>query len=305
MINKSTFFVLVAILAACSNNFVSNDYLKDTRIPLAKTLEDEKKYAEALIQLRILQTAAPDNISIKAQVRRIESVISNRLIALFKQLGKTKNSSSEQQIRKIHLKILALTPNHNIAIEELRAYEWQYALEKAATKTQTIKEYFIENQVKAKRSIKLNQLLEQAEQFTQDRKYKDLLQLADKFEMAFPVNKKPAEFRLLAYTNLAERSIQKKDITMAISFFEKAIEIDNNQNTLLQTKNDGLKEQLAKSYMGLGLQVFKKDLDKAIDMFTLSLKYQPNNTAARQQLHRATRVRDNLNKIKKLNASSS
>jgi tetratricopeptide (TPR) repeat protein len=255
--------------------------------------------------LRILQTAAPDNISIKAQVRRIESVISNRLIALFKQLGKTKNSSSEQQIRKIHLKILALTPNHNIAIEELRAYEWQYALEKAATKTQTIKEYFIENQVKAKRSIKLNQLLEQAEQFTQDRKYKDLLQLADKFEMAFPVNKKPAEFRLLAYTNLAERSIQKKDITMAISFFEKAIEIDNNQNTLLQTKNDGLKEQLAKSYMGLGLQVFKKDLDKAIDMFTLSLKYQPNNTAARQQLHRATRVRDNLNKIKKLNASSS
>jgi hypothetical protein len=48
MINKSTFFVLVAILAACSNNFVSNDYLKDTRIPLAKTLEDEKSMPKPL-----------------------------------------------------------------------------------------------------------------------------------------------------------------------------------------------------------------------------------------------------------------
>lgn len=304
MIKKSVLLVLLALLAGCSNKFVSNDYLKEARIPLAKKLENEKKFAEALIQWKILQTVSPNDTSITDQVSRVEQVISGRLISLFEQLDETKNSANEEQRRKIYLKILALTPNNSIAIEELRAYEWQYALEKADTKTQSIKEYFVETQVKAERSIKLSNFLKQGEQFSHDKKYNALLLLAEKFEVAYPKSEKPSEFRLLAYTKLGERSLRKKDIKMAISLFDKAILFDKNQSELLREKNEYLRAQLSQDYLNLGLKAFKKDLDKAIVMFKLSLKYQPNNTAAHQQLQRTTVVRDNLNKIKKLNASS-
>lgn len=304
MIRKSSFFVLIALLGGCSNNLVSHDYLKETRIPLAKKLEDEKRFAEALIQWRVLQTASPYDVSINAQISRVELVISDRLLSLFGQLDETK-STDEKQKRKIYLKILALTPNNSIAMEELREYEWQNALEKAVTKTETIKKYFAETQIKAEKSIKLSNFLNQGEQLSQDREYNSLLKLAEKFKVAFPESEKPTEFRLLAYTELAEKSLRNKDVKTAITFFDKAIEVDKKQNKLLQTKNDRLKSKLSKKYMTLGLQAFKKDLDKAIDMFTLSLKYQPNNSAARQQLQRATIVRDNLNKIKELNSSSS
>ncbi|MGJ8680203.1 hypothetical protein, partial [Paraglaciecola sp.] len=143
------------------------------------------------------------------------------------------------------------------------------------------------------------------EQFSNDRKYNALLQLADKFELAYPEHDKPREFRLFAYIELAELKLKKNDKEGAIPLFEKAILIESKRKKSLTKKNEELKNQLAKQYLTLGLKSFKSDLNKAIEMFNESLKYKPKNNKARQHLMRATRVRNNLNRIKKLNASSS
>lgn len=296
MIRRVFLWFFILLLAGCSSLIVSNSVID--RRPLAQSLEKQQKYAEALIQWQILQTAYPDDESIKTQINQLNTLISDRLIALFERLDKAQHRGNEKQIRHTYLKILALQPNNQIAIEELRKFEWQHALSQAVAKTQTIKKYFVETQNKANRSIQLSHILEKGEQFTHDKKYYGLLQLADTFAAAYPEHPKPQEYRLLAYTKLAELSVKKNNIENAVPLFDKAIQIDQGKNKTLISKNDKLKKKLASKYLILGLKSFQKDLDKAIECFTLSLKYQPDNTVANAQLQRATKVRENLNKIK-------
>lgn len=305
MIKWFVVFCLVALLNACSSNFVTDTSMLDSRVAIAKELEKQQRYSEALIQWKILQTAFPDDKKVNENVNRIERLISEQLFSLFDQLDQSSNKRSQQKMRHIYLKILALQPNNKVAIEELRKFEWENAFEKAVEKTENIKKYFAASQMKAERSIKLNKFLEQGEQFSNDRKYNALLQLADKFELAYPEHDKPREFRLFAYIELAELKLKKNDKEGAIPLFEKAILIESKRKKSLTKKNEELKNQLAKQYLTLGLKSFKSDLNKAIEMFNESLKYKPKNNKARQHLMRATRVRNNLNRIKKLNASSS
>lgn len=304
MIKRPALWSCILLLGGCSSQYSQNNAMLDARAPIAQKLEQQQRLADALTQWKILYTAFPNDPNIQAQITRIEMLISDQLIALFEQLDAAKQKDNQQKIRTLYLKILALQPNNQIAKQELREFEWSDALDKADKKTEVINQYFAVNQAKARRAIQLNKMLEQAQQFTQDKKYNGLLQLADKFENEFPDRQEPTQYRVLAYTKLAEANVSKKELEAAIPLFEKAIAASQGKNKSLVKKAAKIKNNLSETYLSRGVQVFKTDLDRAIEMFGLSLKYQPDNNVARQQLKRATTVRDNLNRIKKLNASS-
>lgn len=300
---RSALWSCIVLLGGCSSQS-QNTSMLDERVPIAKTFEQQQRLADALTQWRILRATFPNDPEIESQVNRIEALISAQLSGLFEQLDAATQKGNEQKIRTVYLKILALQPNNQVAKQKLRDIEWSDALDKADKKTEVINQYFAVNQQKAQRAIQLNKMLEQAQQFTQDKKYNGLLQLAEKFEVEFPDRQEPTQYRLLAYTKLAERSVDNNAIEEAIPLFEKAIAVSQGKNKNLVSKTARLKKNISDQYLSQGVKSFKTDLDKAIELFTLSLEYQPENKSARQQLKRATTVRDNLNRIKKLNASS-
>lgn len=307
MIKKFSSITALILCCSCSTNLLDNNTLIEQRSPIAQALEAKQHYAEALTQWKIIQAAYPNDSVVTGQVARLEFLISDLVINQLAILDRAKSSRNQNLARKVYLRILALDPNNEIAIQELQKFEWQFALKEANSKTETIKQYFVESQNKAKQSIKLTQFLEQGEQFSHDKKFSRLLQLADKFEQAYPSHPQPNTYRILAYTKLAEAEQKQDSPERAIEYYQQAIKvtgIDGNTVSSLSKKTEQIKGALANKYFKLANREFKSDLDAAIKYFELTLKYQPNHSKAQQLLLRAVTMRDNLNRIKKLNANS-
>lgn len=307
MIKPIVFFTTLVLCCSCSTTFIDNNSLLEQRTPIAQSLENQHRYADALTQWKILQIAFPYDETVKDNINRLEFLISDRVIKQLSLLDKAKATGNKKSERQVYLKILALDPNNEIAFEELRKFEWQFAIEEASSKTETIKKYFVEEHEEAKLSIQLTKYIEQGEQFTNDKKYKRLLQLADKFEDSYPSHSKPNEYRILAYTKLGENQQKQKSPEEAIDFYHKAIQVaalNDKKLPNVQKKKDQLSDLLANKYLKLANKIFKTDLDTAIEYYELSLKYQPNNNKTRQLMQRAIKIRHNLMKIKKLNANS-
>jgi tetratricopeptide (TPR) repeat protein len=307
VIKRIIYVTSLILCCSCSTNFADDSPLLEQRSPVAESLEDEQRFAEALTQWKILQIAYPKDEIVNDHIRRLEFLISDRVIEQLGILDKAKKTDNQGLERIVYLKILALEPNNEIAMGELRKFEWQFAIEETSSKTANIKKYFVETQEEAKISIQLTKYLEQGEQFTHDKKYKRLLQLADKFESSYPTHLRPNDYRILAYTKLGDSQQKQKRPEEAIEYYQQAIKtaaLQNKKLPITQKKIDNLSESIASRYFNLANKVFKTNLDEAIEHFELSLKYQPNNTKARQLMQRAIKVRHNLMKIKKLNANS-
>ncbi|MGK0305124.1 MAG: tetratricopeptide (TPR) repeat protein [Gammaproteobacteria bacterium] len=307
MIKRIIYITTLILCCSCSTNFIDNSALLEQRSPVAKSLENKQHFAEALTQWKILHLAYPKDQMVNDHIRRLEFLISERVIEQLGILDKAKKEGNQKLERIVYLKILALEPNNQIAMEELRKFEWQFAIEETSSKTANIKKYFVESQEEAKISIQLTKYLEQGEQFTHDKKYKRLLQLADKFEGSYPTHAQPNDYRILAYTKLGESHQQQKRPEEAIEYYQQAIKtaaLDNKKLPETQKKIDTLSGSISDRYLNLANKAFRTNLDKAIEYFELSLKHQPNNTEARQLMQRAIKIRQNLMKIKKLNANS-
>lgn len=307
MIERIVCVATIVLCCSCSTNFIDNNAMFEQRSPLAEALEEEQRYAEALVQWKILQIAYPDDEVVKQNILRLELLISDGVIRQLAVLDKAKASGDQDLERKVYLKILALDPNNQIAIEELRQFEWNYAYQEASSKTENIKKYFIETQQEAKISIQLNNYIEQGKQYVSDKKYQELLQLADKFENTYPEHLLPNEYRILAYSKLGEEQQKRNKTKQAIKFYKQALQVaavKGQKLPNLQKKTDQLSGLIANRYLKLANQVFKTDLDEAINYFEQSLKYQPNNVKARQLMQRAIKIRENLLKIQKLDSNS-
>ena len=307
MIRRLIFLSTLIFCCSCSTSLVDSRAFLEQRTPIAKSLEDKQRYAEALTQWKILQITYPNDTGIEDNVRRLEFLISKRIIQQLDVLDKAQSVGNEKLERVVYLKILALDPNNEIAMQELRKFEWQFAIEEASSKTANIKKYFVESQVEANLSIQLTKYLDQGEQLIRDKKYKRLLPLADKFEGAYPTHPKPKVYRILAFTKLGKSQQKQNKPKEAIEYYQQAIGVAALTGETLpsiQKQINELSEFLANRYFKLANKVFKTDLEAAIEYFELSLKFQPNSDKARQLMQRAVKIRHNLIKIQKLNANS-
>ena len=307
MIERIICVTTLVLCCSCSTNLADSRTLFEQRSPIANSLEDKQRYAEALTQWRILQIAYPNNEVVKDHILRLEFLVSDRVIQQLGILDKAKTSGNDELERKVYLKILALDPNNEIAMQELRKFEWKFAIQEASSKTANINKYFVESQEEAKISILLTKYLEQGEQFIHDKKYLRLLQLADKFEDAFSTHLQPNDYRILAYTKLGERQQKQNNTKEAIEYYQQALRIaalKGDKLPSIHKKTEELSETIANRYLKLANKVFKTNLDEAIGYFEQSLKYQPNNVKTRQLLQRAIKMKQNLMKIQKLNSNS-
>ncbi|WP_299075071.1 hypothetical protein [uncultured Paraglaciecola sp.] len=298
---KPIIYASLLICCSCSTSFVVTNTFLEQRSPVAISLEEQQRYADALTQWKILALTYPEDEAVNSHVKRLESLISARVSKQFRVLKKAQGANNKKLQHQLYLKILALEPNNKIAMQELRKFEWQDVIKQASSKTANIKKYFVKSQQEANDSILLSRYLEQGKQFTHQKNYQELLQLADKFEKDFPAQQHPNNYRTFAFFQLAERYQKQKSHEKAIEYYQKALDIAALQGKSLpnaQKSRDSLSKSTANKYLKIANSLLKTDLDAAIENAALSLKYQPNNVKARTFMKRALIVKKNLNRIR-------
>lgn len=292
-------------ITACASPQNQLIFDNDTRIALAKSLEQQGRLNDALIQWQIMQTIYPQQSKIRDEKQRLADAIAGQKAMLKQQLANYEESTSDANVakaRNLKLKILALTPNDIDIKESLRQISWDDALEDVSEKTENIVKYFEENQIRAQRSIELSNLLEQGQSFIKNKKFQGLLQLSDRLETLSPNHEQVNEFRYLAYKSLGDQQLQENAPLLAMELYEQALPFaQSNNRQSLQKRLSEMRKTEADIYYEQGLKMFKQDLPAAIASFQTALELDPSHPRVKQQLLRAQRIQENLLKIQRLN----
>jgi tetratricopeptide (TPR) repeat protein len=300
-------------LPACTSTEPQSPLLNNERQSVASTLEQKNRLADALIQWRVIQMLDPSSTSAAANIRRLEGKIDKRVKQLKAELTNLEkegecakkscdiSDENKNQRKTAMLNILALQPNNVEVKENLRSIIWDRALQDASEKTENIVKYFEENQRKAQKSIALVKLLEQGESFIESKKYKGLLQVAEKLEKSNPGHKDIQRFRFVALNSLGQQQLKSSQLVDGISYLEQAMTVATPaQKKSLQKQVAEVRQEEATSLYEEGLKVFKQDLSKAIAYFKQALAIDSNMKKAQAQLARAEKIQSNLLRIRGL-----
>lgn len=281
-------------LSACSSTQLDSNAFRNERTHLATSLEDKGHYAEALVQWRVLRTYYPNDESITNEARRLETLIAKKVELLKRKTSASRDGKSQ----KIYIDILALDPNNVWAKKQLEEVEWEISLASASEKTENIKKYFVESQVKAKKSIEKNDFLSDAERLEKQKSYPSLMALSTDYLSRNPSNVAAKDYRYKALVGLGNTELRKNDEEKALVHFELALSESGNKSKSLRSKVDGIKSDLSKRYYKEGVKVFKSDIDKAVELFQTSVYYDNDNLKAHQYLARSLRMQENLKRIR-------
>jgi len=293
-------FLLAAMvfLSACASNVGLNPAFTESRQSIAQSLEKDKSFADALTQWKILKVAYPNNSHINQQINRLEKIIQLKVEKLQASLKKAEKQKNKSKVRVTNLKILALDPDNAQALRAMRHIEGQVLQYAANDKTANIKKYFAENQANAQQSIQTSQYIGKASALQSFSDRQELLTLSNQILKKYPDFKPALEHKYNVLVSLAESQIAKNDIESAVTFYQQAVKLKDNNNLLSRTTE--LKNKLSQQYYQNGMKVFKSDLDKAIKLLEASLSYNPKNANAIKQLSRAIKIQKRLNEIRNM-----
>ena len=289
---------IAVTLTGCEMTAPQQSRFLDERIQLAQSLENQERLAEALFQWRVLAEVYSDNEFVQQKYRNLEQKIDQKLVKLRGHLSGRESLSINPGNKKIYLKMLALQPDNKEAREALRQLE-KGKVELAATlKTEKIQSLFYSNQQKAKKEIDLARYNEQVQDLLESGKYVSLIQLTDRFLSEYPQHQPAHQVKYNALIGLANDHLKAGHKEKAINYYEKAQLVSDLNAPSLTKKITTLRRQLSSDLYVQGMKVFTTNIDKAVILLQKSVEINPSNFKAKQQLTRATKIQENLQRIK-------
>jgi tetratricopeptide (TPR) repeat protein len=295
---KTLSCIVLLTMAGCAVDNANKVSFLESRQKFASELEQQKHYADALMQWKILQVAYPDDPNVDDNQERLSRLIEKKVAALSSTLLKAQSNGNNSNKKLTALKMLALETANTDALDVLREMEWDISYEAASVKTATIKKKYQVKQKKSKRRGDIGRFIALAETYAAEQNSKALLDIADKFIDKFPHHQKALEFRFQALSNLGNELLAKGREEKALEYFEQALVISGVDKSSLDPKVNSIKKRLSKNYFVRGMKAFKIDINKSVELLQLSVKYNPNDHKAKQQLMKASRIQKNLNRIK-------
>lgn len=290
-------FGLMLLLNACAvSQFEDNSFLT-SRQALANELEDQSRYADALVQWKILGLRYPQNQMVNHSIARVSELIQKKVFKLKKSLPRKNGQGNGRANRLKALKILALQPNDPEALSLLREMEWEVAYEAASVKTAKIEERYQEKQQDTQRVDDLRRFISVAEKYHVEQDYEGLLSTADQFIRKFPKHQKAREFKYQALVNLGDDKFLNGQEEQAVAYFEQAIGVPGIDVLALRNRNNTIKRKLSLKYYREGLKSLKSNIDRSVELFQASLRFDPTSPKVKQQLLKAQRIQQNLRRI--------
>lgn len=292
-----TLFIL-SMMSGCAINMMEENRFLDSRVAMAKKLEHQNKLADALVQWNILRDIYPQNDYVKGQTERLSQIIQQSISELKGQLAGIEGEKIPNEDRIIYLKILALQPTNEFAHVALKRHEWELVDMAAELKTEKIKQLFDDNQQKAKVEIDIARYSEQADDFKQSQKYVSLIQVSEKFLQDYPNHNDAIQNIFSAYEGLGNNHHKAGRTEEAIGYFEQAAMLKGVDSSQLEKRIQTLRSTLSNDFYRRGMQVFKSNIDRAVHFLKKSVRFNPDNYKAKRQLDRATKIQNNLKRIK-------
>lgn len=298
----SLIFGLMLMLNACVVTPFEESTFLTSRQALANDLENQRRYADALVQWKILQLRYPQNEVVNNSTTRVAKLIQQKVFKLKESISSSKDDNNGRVNRLKALKVLALDPNDNQALNLLRDAEWEVAYEAASVKTAKIEEKYQEKHQEklqiTQRDDELSRFISLAENYQVKQDFEGLLRTAEQFIAKFPKHQKALEFKYQALVNLGDEQLLNGQVEQAIAYFDKAIAVSDVDVLALRDRNNSIKRKLSQKYYREGLKLLKSNIDRSVELLQASLRFDPTSSKVKQKLLKAQRIQENLRKIK-------
>jgi len=280
------------------------------RINIATALFKQKNYYDSLVQWKILRSIQPDNPTYKNRVRVTQSLINRRAKIYLKDANTALEKGSVKNAELIFFKILALKPNHRIAISKIKRIEADRAefKQKNKTKRQLVNQKLAQENIdtnntssNAVQKIENQQALlylEAGIELFNNKDWRGSIREINKYLTTNPTNKDAINIVTASHINLSKIFENRGHLEPAIQHMEDLVALDTPKKTKYKKKLLDMKQRLSANYYIEGIKIYRKNIDQAINYWRRAASINPNNRKAAIRLKKAIKMKDKLSSIR-------
>jgi len=257
----------------------------------AVAAQEQGRYAAALTLWRSILPLVGDDGEALEKLGELEGIIAARVTTALAR-GEAAYAADNRATGDLWmLRVLALEPGHRPALEYLRASASRHAYAQ-----QTAKNYQERMQVVAQPEPEGQGFEAEPQAFLDAARSPAVI--APAAGGGRPTREQAAPWVRRAYVALADTARQRRDKAAELEHLLGAMEASPRADDPLLPRSTSLRQSLSDDWYRQGSSSLQGDLQAAIEALEKSVAYNPDNSAARQQLKKARLLKRNLEKIR-------
>jgi len=264
---------------------------------LALSYAEQGRFADALLQWKILSTLYPNDARYASSVRQTEEHIGK----LSTQHQRTGTSALDKgdfaTARHELLAALALDPGRTDVLEALRRIEYDRVWRIQSAKLEKLK--VTEDRKTTSIGEQERSYFELGTLMFREGDYTGAVREIQKYLNSYPSDVQAKKLISDAYVKLAAQQRQQGMLQNALSNVEQAKRFSSDNAATNSKAEQDLRMALANEYYEKGLRAQRNDLKLAIEMFDKALEYNSQHAKARVKLAEAQRMQKKLEEIGK------
>jgi len=287
--NKSAASAQVVIISA--NSFVP------AHDKLAAIYTEQGRYADALLQWKILSTLHPNESRYETQVRQTEEHIAKLVLQRQRAGVSALDKGDYATARQEFLAALALDPTHADIVGELRRIEYERVWHLQTTKLEKLK--VNEDRKATGIGEQERSYLELGSMMLREADYSGAVREIQKYLNSYPSDAQAKKLISDAYAKLATQQRQQGQLQNALTNVEQAKRFSGDNTGTQRKAEQELRTALADEYYEKGLRALRSNLKLAIESLQQALHFNPLHSKARAKLADAQRMQKKLDEIGK------
>ncbi|MDH4273551.1 MAG: hypothetical protein OEW08_00785 [Gammaproteobacteria bacterium] len=303
-------FALVAFASGCANlrhtiNFkkannaqvLSDDGAERAFIARATEAKAKGEHALALANWEIAALLRPNNDQIQHALRDARHLIINQTEFYLKEANQAQHDGKYDVAEVALLNILRYDPEHSEAHRRLRHLELTQAKNLEVAKLERTRRFYLgpnggvptsTPMMGAENPHQLGiELFEQGKFDEAIGEFKAQLQ-------RHPRDRNTKHYIAQSYLMLAEEQEKDGSHEKALKSYALAKQYGALDSSSYEKRSEGVKQKLADNYYNQGLTAFRDDINNAVRLLEMALKFNPSHAAAALKLKQARTMQKNL-----------
>lgn len=258
----------------------------------ARKLEANGSLAAALREWRYVSAAAPGDNTAHRKITRLERIIADRAEAYLGRADAAWRRNRRREAHLLYLKVLALDGTNRRALERLREQERAVIMAGQARKDDAaLAEY--------RAHMSRHQAQERKKAAASKRPhYRKASTAAKTRRNAGPKNHTSKSGVLREKIALARQIQARGDFRLALKKLESASDMPGAKEAGVGKMVTQLRKKIAAQLYAEGVKQMSSDINRAVELLTEAVRFDPEHLGAHRRLAQAKRMRDSLNSMK-------
>lgn len=278
---------------------VALDRFVSARRASARKLESGGRVAAALVEWRYVAAAVPNDGTAPREIARLERIVDTRSSAYLRRADAAWRKNQRRKARILYLKVLALDRDNRRALRRLRAFERATVLAGQARKDEgALAEYRARlSRRPAAKSVRSASTARASAGFEPNANRKARKRANQRRETSRK-GRTGAHGQMRTKIALAQQSRRNGDLRGALKHLDAVAGLPDAENAGVIKMAAGLRKEIAARLYANGLKQMNLNLDRAVELFTEALQFDPKHHGAHRRLAQAKNMRDRLKAIK-------